>query len=1010
MVESELRTWNEATPVDPWAWAHEDATSEPVDTSAESVTCVLVARDAEDWVGEALRGLAAQTRRPDRIIAVDNGSADSTLTLLRDAEERGTIDAVVAGDPAWGFGHSVVQALSDDASGGGDRRWLWLLHDDAEPLPGALAAELALAAGTGAGVVFPKLLQARRRAVKQVSEMGATVSFSGARVLLQQAGDIDQGQLDSEPVLGGSSCGMLIRRDLWERLDGFDPAIALFRDGLEFGWRANLLGEAVVTCPDAEIIHRQAGRAGLRPAITDPTALDRTNGMLAVAAHRRGLGGALANLAMIIAVAVGALGYLLGKAPSRADSNIRAINGYLRGAARRRSARSRVAALDVTPEQRTRVEALRPRLSAAPAAAGRAVADAVAERWRDAFGTADDGNLDELIGDDFAGAAHEEPGPRRWRYIAPAVWTALVVLSLLAARHLLRLGHLRSLALAPAPSSWRALYHTWVDPVAGQRWSTGPAWSEWFVIGSAVLAGRPEWLVTALVVGAVAIAFIPSYLLLRTLTTDRRVHVLGAIVAGCAPALVGATARGALGAIVTAVVAPWLALALQGWRRRGTSGYESWRGAFSVGLLLTVWASFQPLVWPLALVVGALLAASTRSGAQIRRAALALAIPLVLLASWIPTLLRTPGRLLTGEDPALLGTDASPALGYLVGRSAGPGLPPLWLSILVMGSLWMLALTALWRRPRVTWRWGATAVVALALATLMGAVLVTVAGPIRVRPTVLPWLVVLVQALVASAAVGFDRVGAGLAERSFGARQIGALLAGVVALATAVLSMGWWAVGGLGSPLERTERTLPSYVAGATEAPSFGRVLTIDVRGEQPRYAVAENGTATLGGPERGGFAGGDAAAHDTARQLVADLAAGRSDATVADAVARLRLNYVVVRGANADLAASIQAVPGLQLASNDADGRVWRVTDPSRGDAVGPLPARPHRGVHWWAWLELAALVAVVVLATPSLRRSALRDPEAYARRAAGADVATPAHAPRAGATAARPHDAKEA
>ena len=65
--------------------------------------------------------------------------------------------------------------------------------------------------------------------------------------------------------LGVSTCGMLVRTAVWQDLDGLDPALPVFRDGVEFGWRAHLHGYRVVTTPDAEVIHRQVGRAGLRP-------------------------------------------------------------------------------------------------------------------------------------------------------------------------------------------------------------------------------------------------------------------------------------------------------------------------------------------------------------------------------------------------------------------------------------------------------------------------------------------------------------------------------------------------------------------------------------------------------------------------------------------------------------------------------------------------------------------------------------------------------------------------
>ncbi len=80
---------------DPWSWAAQ----EPVppaeqDVSSAHVTAVLVAFDAARWLGATLDGLEALTRRPDRLIAIDNGSDGATGVLLERARDQGLLHAV----------------------------------------------------------------------------------------------------------------------------------------------------------------------------------------------------------------------------------------------------------------------------------------------------------------------------------------------------------------------------------------------------------------------------------------------------------------------------------------------------------------------------------------------------------------------------------------------------------------------------------------------------------------------------------------------------------------------------------------------------------------------------------------------------------------------------------------------------------------------------------------------------------------------------------------------------
>ena len=274
-----------ASDADPWGWVDQDHDEVRQDVSSLKVTAVLVAFDAARWLPDTLAGLDRLQHRPTRLIAIDNGSTDATRTLLDQAVDHGIVDAVYSGKRSFGFGAGVKSALRQDriqrASSGGDgettvlrstanddSHWLWLLHDDASPAPDALYRLLShVAADHTIDITGPKLLLPRRRqAGQQISEVGVSISGTGRRDLEIDSGEIDQGQRDLPHArLGVSTCGMLVRMAVWNDLDGLDPAIPVFRDGVEFGWRAHLNGYRVVTTPSAMLTHRQVGRAGLRP-------------------------------------------------------------------------------------------------------------------------------------------------------------------------------------------------------------------------------------------------------------------------------------------------------------------------------------------------------------------------------------------------------------------------------------------------------------------------------------------------------------------------------------------------------------------------------------------------------------------------------------------------------------------------------------------------------------------------------------------------------------------------
>ncbi|MFG2084978.1 MULTISPECIES: glycosyltransferase [unclassified Spirillospora] len=115
------------------------------------VTAVVVTYNRRDLLTEALDALAAQTRRPDVVIVVDNASTDGTPALVR--ERFPDVDLVELGTNtggAGGFAAGIARALdtsvpetaSAGGVAGGRTPLIWLMDDDTVPEPGALAALL----------------------------------------------------------------------------------------------------------------------------------------------------------------------------------------------------------------------------------------------------------------------------------------------------------------------------------------------------------------------------------------------------------------------------------------------------------------------------------------------------------------------------------------------------------------------------------------------------------------------------------------------------------------------------------------------------------------------------------------------------------------------------------------------------------------------------------------------------------------------------------------------------
>ncbi|MFH7323430.1 glycosyltransferase [Aeromicrobium sp. JJY06] len=912
--------------------------------SPPSVLAVLVAHRGSRWLPQTLAALDRLHHRPDHLVLVHDDSDPATRDLL---EGHAHASRIVTAPARRGFGGQVAVAVESQTEA---YDWIWLLHDDQICDPDALSGLLDEATrDPDIGIVGPKVRE--WPSLRRLLEVGLTVTGTGQRETMLESGEPDAGQHDRpQDVLAVGSAGMLVRRDVWERLGGTDPRLPLFFDDIDLGWRANRAGYRVRTAPRSIVFHAEATANRRRV---------RRKGVREHAGERRAaaLHTMLANsdplrfLPLSIRLFVGSLlrfvGFLFGKDLRSARGEIMAMvtvfanPGPMIAARRRRKPnvvrRNRELKDLFAPFWMPYQHGLDVAATTVQAVVRPESVDSLGLR---SIGVAEEDEEDPVVVDQ----------PPWWRRRPWLTWVLVLLVGSLVAARSVAAGHLFSPVLPASPdavSSWWRLLFERSHAVGLGSADVAPA----YVVPLAFVGllvwfapGLISWILTVL---AVPFAALTAHRFGRLVSDDRAVRMTWAVSYGLVVGVTGAIAGGRLGTVVTLVVAPLFANVLLRLVLEPT-----WTRAALVGLWIALVAAFAPVAWALgivALVVSALL---VRSSA--RYLALSGVIGTVLLGPWLLD------RVLSGRIWWEVGNPVdAPASAWdvVTGTGGGPGSAPWWIAV----PLIVLAAAAL--VPEATRRAvaGAWIVAVAGLATGLLASISTYV-PFPGAPEVRAW-----SGLGAGIWLGGLLTAVLFAWPALRTRKHRRWRRPAIALLAAfpILAGGWLVVRGIDDPLESGDaRVVPAFLAAR---PGTTVVLT----GDSESGIVAD---AVVGpGPYLGAEAlRTTAEREDRLRDTVTSLVTTPTRDDV-DELARLGVDSIYAPDVDLDLARRIDAAPGLaQKGSDSPDSRVWSVTSEVEAEPAPEAgPARP-----WIAGVWVLAWVGAFVGALP-VRRNAAPGPD---------------------------------
>ena len=902
------------------------------------VTAIIVSHNGATWLPEVVASLAKQRREVDQVIAIDTGSEDSSVKLLKSAG----ITTVVT-ERETGFGAAINEALAHSKlrrAPEGFTEWLWLIHDDCAPATHALS-ELISAVDERPSVAMagPKLRGWHDR--NHLLELGVSIAGNGARWTGLEYREQDQGQHDNiNEVLAVSTAGALIRRDVFDELGGFDPELSLFRDDVDLGWRMHIAGHSVIAVPSAIAFHAEAASNERRQIdvagtfLHRPLLLDRRHAAYVLLANASWWLTPFLAIQLLGASIFRSIGYLLAKLPGYALDEIAAVallllqpQDLIRARRNRRKNRlvsSRVIARFVPP-----------RGSQFQLAYERA-RNAISRSWQ--ISTKSRGQLHSStpssaldLNDEALENADidlvKAPSPLRWLADRPILAATLIVAltTLIASRS--RLGSIVGGALPTTPASAGELLSTYADSwhTVGLGSSANvPPWIALIGLTSLLLGANSSLFITTLFISAVPLALWGAYSLARKFTELKFLALGAALLYAFSPTSLAAINSGRLGTVVLIVIGPWLVRSLFGLEQLENL---SWRRTWWLALLLTIVCAFSPLtfmsllLWQFILVIFDVVAFNSKTNPlnkenfdrrNARRIAI-ISAPLIVCAPWSLEFILHPSRILLDPGISLPGGDLS---SLLLTNPGGIGAPPLW----IITPITLIALIAAFVSR--TARLGEVALFFIGFATILGSR--QVAGHGTFTPDQL-WVgsLMVVPTLVAliAAVLMVDHYVPAISQSHIDYRHVLLGITSVISVLSLLLSVGWWISSAPSAPVQRqTTSALPAFLSASAQTDDRFKTLVFSIENNKIRFFIARDGDLKLGEPDV------ITGLTPQVNRAVNDLVSGSGVAS-SSVFAEYGIRYLFMsRPVNEDLVRTIDGAGGFTRAASTDEGISWKV------------------------------------------------------------------------------------
>lgn len=215
------------------------------------VSVVIVNYNGKEFVQNCIESILKNNYNNYEVIVVDNGSKDSSVSFVKDKYSN-SLKPVKIVELEKNFGPAKARNEGVKIARG---EYVGFLDNDTEVDPAWITEAVKLfGKDSKTGCLQCKLMLLRDK--KRFDYVGDYINQYGFIVQIAGFGEVDKGQYDKEiTILSAKSAGMFIRRDIFEKIGGFDEDYFIFVEETDLAWRYWLAGYKTVYCPKSIVYH-----------------------------------------------------------------------------------------------------------------------------------------------------------------------------------------------------------------------------------------------------------------------------------------------------------------------------------------------------------------------------------------------------------------------------------------------------------------------------------------------------------------------------------------------------------------------------------------------------------------------------------------------------------------------------------------------------------------------------------------------------------------------------------